>query len=360
MRVTPSMVLVLFGLQTMNMFIKGLVLSALSFSSLSQAENEVLNVYAWGSYLPEASLKAFEKQEGVTINYSTFENNESMYTKLKLLKGTGYDVVFASAYFIDKMGREGLLTKLDHSKIPNMQDTMDGLLGQAHDPSNDYSLPYIWGITGISYNESMVDAPVTRWADLWDKKYAQQVMLIDDIRDVFGMALKLNGYSINTKNEDEIKKAYESLVALKNNVLLYNSDAPQVPYVSGETSVGMQWNGNAYQGQVEMPELKFVMPEEGAVMWMDNFTIPSGSKHKELAHKFINFMYQPEHQAEIVNSLGYASATNAGRALLPEELKNNPTIFPADADVKKGEFINDVGPEALAIYEKYWQRLRTQ
>lgn len=142
----------------MKLLIKGLVLSALSFSAVSQAESEVLNVYAWGSYLPEASLKAFEKQEGVTINYSTFENNESMYTKLKLLKGGGYDVVFASAYFIEKMGREGLLTKLDHSKIPNMKDTMDGLLGQAHDPKNDYSLPYIWGITGISYNETMVDA----------------------------------------------------------------------------------------------------------------------------------------------------------------------------------------------------------
>lgn len=348
------------GKQIMKLFIKGLILSAISFASVSQANNQVLNVYAWGGYLPEASLKAFEKQEGVTINYSTFENNESMYTKLKLLNGGGYDVVFASAYFIEKMGREGLLTKLDHSQIPNMQDTMPGLLGQGHDPKNDYSLPYIWGVTAISYNEGLVETPPVRWADLWDAKYAQQVMLIDDIRDVFGMALKLNGYSINTKNEDEIKKAYESLVALQNNVLLYNSDAPQVPYVSGEVSVGMQWNGNAFQGQVEMPELKFVMPEEGAVLWMDNYTIPSGSENKELAHKFINFMYQPENQAEIVQSLGYASATKGGRDLLPAELKNNLTIFPNEEDMAKGEFINDVGAETLAIYEKYWQRLRTQ
>ncbi|MGB5805710.1 MAG: spermidine/putrescine ABC transporter substrate-binding protein, partial [Vibrio anguillarum] len=213
---------------------------------------------------------------------------------------------------------------------------------------------------GLSYNEALVPEGVSRWADLWDKKYSQQVMLIDDIRDVFGMALILNGFSINTKNEKEIEKAYQSLVALKDNVLLYNSDAPHVPYVSGEAALGMQWNGNAYQGQVEMPELKFVMPEEGAVLWMDNFTIPSGSNNKALAHKFINFMYQAENQAEIVNSLGYASATKSGRALLPTELRDNPTIFPADEDMAKGEFINDVGPEALAIYEKYWQRLRNQ
>ncbi|UUM32753.1 ABC transporter substrate-binding protein [Vibrio japonicus] len=344
----------------MNPFIKGLVFSALSIASVAQASTETINVYAWGGYLPEKSLKAFEQQYDVTINYSTFENNESMYTKLKLVKGSGYDVVFASAYFIEKMAREGLLAKLDHSLIPNMSDTMEGLLGQGHDPKNDYSLPYIWGVTGISYNETLVDAPITKWAQLWDKQYAQQVMLIDDIRDVFGMALKLNGYSVNSKNEQEIQKAYESLAALKDNTLLYNSDAPHVPYVSGEAALGMQWNGNAYQGQTDLPELKFVMPEEGAVLWMDNFVIPSGSQQKALAHAFINFMYQPENQAEIVHSLGYASATKSGRALLPDELKYNETIFPKDEDMKNGEFINDVGSETLAIYEKYWQRLRTQ
>ncbi len=108
-----------------------------------------------------------------------------------------------------------------------------------------------------------------------------------------------------------------------------------MPYVSGEATLGMQWNGNAYQGQVEMPELKFVMPEEGAVQWMDNFTIPSGSKNIPLAHKFINFIYQPVDQAEIVQSLGYASATKGSRALLPAELRDNPTIFPSDEDMKR-------------------------
>ncbi len=343
----------------MKNVVKGLMLSSLLACGYANAASKELNVYAWGGYLPEASLRQFEKQEGVTINYSTFENNESMYTKLKLLKGGGYDVVFASAYFIEKMAREGLLAELDHNQIPNMKDAMPGLLGQAHDPKNMYSLPYIWGATGMSYNSEVIDG-VSNWADLWKPEYANQVMLIDDMRDVFGMALKLNGYSVNSKNPQEIKKAYESLVALQPNVLLYNSDAPHVPYVSGEATVGMQWNGNAYQGQREMPSLKFVMPKEGAGLWMDNFTIPSGSNNKALAHKFINFMYSPESQAEIVKSLGYASASTKGRALLPAELRDNPTIFPAEEDMARGEFLNDVGPETLAIYEQYWQKLRNQ
>lgn len=331
---------------------------SLIMPNLAFSANETLNVYAWGGYLPEESLRKFEQQENVTISYTTFENNESMFTKLKLLKGTGYDIVFASAYFIHKMTTEGLLAKLDHSKIPNMESTFPSLLGLAHDPKNDYSLPYIWGATGISYNESLVDEPITSWKQLWNSKYKQQVMLIDDIRDVFGMALKMNGYSVNSTNPQEIETAYKSLVALKDNVLVYNSDAPQVPYVTGEVTLGMQWNGNAYQGQLEMPELQFVMPKEGAGLWMDNFTIPSGSANKELAHKFINFMYAPQQQAQIVKTLGYASATEKGKALLPDELKNNKTIYPDEADIKNGEFLNDVGKDALAIYERYWERLR--
>ncbi len=342
---------------------KNLLKFALAFSSVcvsSATLAEQLNVYAWGGYLPQDSLKEFEQQENVTVNYTTFESNESMFSKLKLLNGTGYDVVFASAYFIEKMAREGLISKLDHSKIPNMKDADPQLLGQAHDPNNDYSLPYIWGATGLYYNSELIPEGVTHWADLWKPEFKQQVMLIDDIRDVFGMALKLNGYSVNSKNPEEIKKAYESLAALKDNVLLYNSDAPHVPYLSGEATVGMQWNGNAYQGQQEMPQLTFVMPVEGAGLWMDNFTIPSGSEHKDLAHKFINFMYEPAHQVEIMNELGYASATKGGRALLSKEMRENKVIFPNEEDMKRGEVLNDVGPEALAIYEKYWQMLRAQ
>lgn len=343
----------------MKLLTKGLLFSLITLHATAQAK-ETLNVYAWGGYLPEASLAAFEAQEDVVVNYTTFENNESMYTKLKLLKGTGYDVVFASAYFIDKMGREGLLAELDHNAIPNMKDANPSLLGQAHDPKNMYSLPYIFGVTGLAYNSEVYPEGLVSWRDLWNEEYQGQIMLIDDIRDVFGMALRLNGYSINTTNPNEIAQAYESLAALQPSVLLYNSDAPHVPYVSGEAMVGMQWNGNAYQGQQEMPELRFVYPQEGAVFWMDNFTIPSGSEHKDLAHKFINFMYEPKNQAAIVETLGYASASVKGRELLSEELRNNTTIFPSDEDIKRGEFINDVGPEALAIYEKYWQRLRTE
>lgn len=333
---------------------------ACTLSFIVSARPIVLNIYAWGSYLPEASLREFEEREHITVNYTTFDSNESMYTKLKILDGSGYDVVFASSYLIQKMAREGLITRLDHSKLPNIKDIDPHLLGQNYDLNNDYSIPYMWGITGINYNADMVSERITRWAQLWEPQYKQQLMLIDDMRDVFGMALKLNRYSVNSTNPNEIEIAYKSLLKLKDNVLLYNSDAPQMPYISGEAVLGMQWNGNGYQGQQTLPSLKFVMPEEGAILWVDNYTIPSKSEHKELAHKFINFMLEPKQQVRIVETVGYAAPTMSGRSLLPPELRHNKTIFPDEKDIKQGEFINEVAPEALALYERYWQKLRTQ
>lgn len=330
----------------------------LTFMTSHAVAKPELNVYAWGGYIPTDAIKCFEQQQNVVVNYSTFENNESMYTKMKLVKGQGYDVVFASAYFIQKLARENLVAKLDHQLLPNMHDSMEGLLNQAHDPNNQYSLPYIWGITGISYNSAFVEKPLTKWADLWSSDFEQQVMLIDDVRDVFGMTLKMLGYSANSTNPDEIEQAYQALVQLQNNIVVYNSDAPQVPYISGEVAAGMQWNGNAYQGMSEMPELAYIFPEEGPVMWMDNMLISAGSSNPILAHAFINHMYTPQVQAEIVQTLGYASATNGGKALLPNELKNNAVIYPAQNLITKGEFTVEVDEKTLALYQSYWQRLR--
>lgn len=344
----------------MNKVLKGVTTLTFALSAFNvSAANDVLNVYNWAEYMPTDVLKAFEKQYDVTVNYSTFENNESMYTKLKLLDNKGYDVVFASTYFIEKMSREGMLAKIDKTKIPNLADVYPGLLGQEFDPKNDYSLPYVWGVTGISYNSDIIKSEqVSSWKDLWNKDFALLVMLLDDVRDVFGMALKAQGHSINTTNESEIKQAYEYLLKLRPNIVVYNSDAPHVPYVTGEANVGMQWNGNAYLAKQEMNELEFVYPNEGSILWMDNFIIPAGSENKDLAHKFIDFIYRPENQAKLVEEFGFPAPNKKAKDFLPKEVQDNQTIFPKEEDINKGEFTNEVG-DAIQIYQKYWQLLKS-
>lgn len=344
----------------MHKVIKGVTALTFALSTLNaSAASNVLNVYNWAEYMPVEVLKAFEKEYNVTINYSTFENNESMYTKLKLLNNKGYDVAFASTYFIQKMSREGMLAKIDKSKLPNLKDIKPGLLGQQFDPNNDYSLPYVWGVTGIAYNSDVIKPEqVSGWNDLWKKEFAMQVMLLDDVRDVFGMALKAQGHSINSTNEAEVKAAYEYLLKLRPNVVVYNSDAPHVPFITGEANIGMQWNGNAYLAQKEMKELAFIYPKEGSILWMDNFIIPAGSDNKDLAHKFIDFIYRPENQVKIVEEYGFPASNDKAEALLPQDVRDNQTIFPTDEDIEKGEFTNDIG-EAIHIYEKYWQLLKS-
>lgn len=342
---------------------KGVAVTAVALaatvSMTASASDKVLNLYNWAEYMPMEVIKNFEKEYDVTVNYSSFDSNEALYTKLKLLNSSGYDLAFASTYFIDRMAKADMLAKIDHSKIPNLKDIYPSLLNQPFDPKNDYSLPYVWGVTGISYNGEMVDASkVAKWSDLWREEFVGQVMLLDDVRDVFGMALKSLGYSINTTNEAEIKEAFEKLVALKPNVVVYNSDAPHVPFVTGEVSVGQQWNGNAYTARQEMDSIGFVYPEEGSILWMDNFIIPKNAENKDLAHKFIDFMYRPENQAAMVEELGYPAPSKRAKEHLSEEVRNDTMIFPTEEDMAKGEFTNDVGP-AVAIYDKYWQQLKS-
>ncbi|ODP97478.1 MULTISPECIES: ABC transporter substrate-binding protein [Salinivibrio] len=335
-----------------------LALSAL-FASAVHADDKVLNLYNWAEYMPMDVIEAFEEEYQVDVNYSTFESNEAMYAKLKLLNSEGYDLAFASTYFIERMVNEEMLANIDKSQISHFDNLRPGLLGQPFDKNNDYSLPYVFGVTGISYNSDYVDgSKVAKWADLWRDDFNGQVMLLNDVRDVFGMALKAQGHSINSTEEAEIKQAYEYLRELRDNVVVYNSDAPHVPFVTGEVSIGQQWNGNAYMAQQEIEGIEFVYPQEGAILWMDNFIIPKNAEHKTLAHQFIDFMYRPENQAKLVEEFGYPAPNTNAAEYLEAELKENSTIFPSDEAVNKGEFTNDVG-EAVKIYQKYWQMLKS-
>ncbi len=347
----------------MNQFIKGVkavsIALAVSVSFNASANKDVLNIYNWAEYIPAEVITAFEKEYKAQVNYSTFENNESMYTKLKLLDGKGYDLAFASTYFIERMSKQGMLQKIDKSKISHLSDMIPGLMGQAFDKNNDYSLPYIWGVTAISYNSEIIDgSKVTKWGDLWKPEFVGKLMLLDDVRDVFGMALKSKGYSINTTKESEVKEAYELLKTLTPNVVVYNSDAPHVPFVTEEVGIGQQWNGSAFLAQQEIDTIEYVYPSEGVIMWMDNFIIPKKAEKVDLAHKFIDFMYRPENQAILVESLGFPAPSTRAKEKLSGDYKNNAVIFPPNEVIEKGEFTNDIG-KADEMYQKYWQLLKS-
>lgn len=341
----------------MNMKKWWLPIALVGIAGVAQAGEQVV-VYNWSEYIPEDTLEKFKKETGIEVVYSTYESNETLYTKLKLMKGEGYDVVVPSTYYVSKMAKEGLLQKVDKSKLDNFKNLDTDLLNKSFDPNNEYSVPYLWGSTGIGINAA--DIPVdsiTGWQDFWNPKFKNQLLLTDDVREVFHMALRIKGYSANTTDEAQIKEAYEYLKELMPNVRVFNSDAPREPFLSGDVSLGMIWNGSVVQAQEDNDDIQYIYPKEGAVFWMDSFVIPAGAKHVENAHKFINFMLKAEIAKDCVDYVGYATPNKAGKALLDDETASDPTIFPDAETLAAGEFHTDVG-DAVLIYDKYWQLLK--
>ena len=323
------------------------------------AEEKVLNIYAWSDYLSQESLDKFTEETGIKIVYTTYDSNEAMYAKLKLLKGEGYDLVIPSTYFIDQMRNEKMLTKIDKSKLPNFKNLKPELLKQSFDPANDYSVPYLWGSAGLIVNKKFIDpASVTSWSDLWRPEYKDRVLMPDDVRDAFGIALLSLGKSSNSRDEAEIKAAYELLNKLRPSVRVFSSNSGTQPMASEETYIGAIWNGEAYLAMEENEDLEFIYPKEGGIIWIDSFVIPAAAKHPNNAHKFIDFMLRPENGVLAVEEFKYSTANTQAQKMLPKELQESHVISPTAEELKGSETSLSVG-DAAAIYEKYWEMFRT-
>ena len=334
------------------------ILSALGPISPAHAQDKVVYFYNWSEYIPEEVLDQFTEETGIKVVYTTYDSNEALYAKLKLMDSGGYDLVVPSTYFVSKMRKEGMLHELDHSLLTNLPNLDRQLMNRSYDPGNKYSVPYLWGSTGIGLNSAEVDpSKVTSWADLWKPEFKGKVLLHNDIREVFDVALKVSGREVNSTNPEDIKIAYEKLVELMPNVRLFNSDSPKIPYLSGEVAVGMIWNGEAWAAQEEDPNILYVYPREGAILWADSLAIPAKARNVKNAHALINYLLRPSVAKAIAEEVGYATPNTKALVLLDEELQNNRMVYPKTTDLKNAEFQTDIG-EAITIYEEYWEKLK--
>mgnify|MGYP003572855160 FL=1 len=324
------------------------------------AEEKLLYLYNWSEYMPETVLEQFQKETGIKVVYSTYDSNEAMYAKLRLLgSNNSYDLAVPSTYYVSKMRREGLLAKIDKSRLKNFGNLDEKLINQPFDPDNSYSVPYLWGSTGIAVNTDKVKpGTISKWRDLWKPEFKDRLLLTNDTREVFHMALRVLGYSGNDTDPVHIEAAYHELKKLVPNVRAYNSEAPRMPYLEGETDAGMIWNGEAYMARQENPAIEYIYPDEGVILWLDSLVIPGNARHVENAHKFIDFILRPEVAASISEEIGYASPNLAAVATLDEDVRNNRSVYPTAADLKNSEFQTDVG-ESITVYQKFWERLKT-
>ncbi|WP_407334076.1 extracellular solute-binding protein [Enterovibrio sp. 27052020O] len=332
----------------------GAACAAAMFTTAAKAENDQLIFANWGPYLSTELLEQFTRETGIKVIYSTYESNETLYAKMKT-HPEGYDLVVPSTYFVAKMRDEGMLQKIDRSKLNNFTELDKNYLDKPFDPNNDYSIPHVIAMTGLAVNTDMYNPDdFTSWADLWNPELEGQIMLMDDTREVFHIALRKLGYSGNSTDPKQIDEAYEELKKLMPNVLVFNSDNPANPYLSGEVGLGMLWNGSAAAAQREGLPIELVWPKEGGIFWVDSLSIPKNAKNVEAAHKMIDFLLRPEISAKISADTGYLTAVEKSNAAY----KDNPTLFPPQEDIDRGEWQDAVG-DLTEKYENYFLRLKT-
>ncbi|MDQ2994558.1 MAG: spermidine/putrescine ABC transporter substrate-binding protein, partial [Pseudomonadota bacterium] len=292
-------------------------------------EDKILNVYNWNDYLPKYLIRQFEDETGIKVNYSEFDSNDTLYAKIKSSKQSNYDIIAPSCYMVDRMREEKMLHKIDKKLLTNFKHLDSFFLNRRYDPNNEYSIPYLWTTTGIVINtryHKLKD--VQRWADLWNPKYRNQLILLDEWRDIFSSALLMHHFEVNTKDVDEIKIAYLSLVDLMQNVRVFSSTANANIFIDEDITIGISWAGDAFLANQENPHIVYIYPQEGFTIELDNLAIPHNAKHPIAAHQFMNFVLRPEIAAQLPLRTGHSTPNKSAIKLLPGKLRFNPIINP--------------------------------
>jgi spermidine/putrescine transport system substrate-binding protein len=318
-----------------------------------------LYVYNWSEYMPDSVLEDFTKETGIKVIMSTYDSNEALYAKIRMVGAKGYDIIVPSTDFVSRMRKEGLLQPIDKSKLSNFGNLDPKLLNQAFDPDNTYSVPYMWGSTAIAVNvKDPAAASVTSFADLWKPELKGRILLPNDMRGVLGMGLKRLGHSLNESDPAKVGQACDLLMPLMTSVRVFDSDSPKQALLNNEVTAAVLWNGEAFVASGENPDIRYVYPKEGFSLWVDNLCIPKNAANVGNAHIFIDYLLRPEVAAFICQEMGYSSPNLAAQATLPEEVRGNPIVYPSPEDMARGEFETDLGPEVKA-YEECWMKLKT-
>ena len=310
----------------------------------------------WEGDISQAILDAFEAEYGIAVTYLPYDSQEEAVADIQA--GNVYDVVVLENQLIPPLVTEGWLAEIDYRNVPNFKNISANFRDLAYDPENVHAIPYSWGTTGLVVRTDLVEEPVTRWADLWDARYAGKLMGWPLSRYMIGIALKSLGYSLNSTVPSEIDAAVEHLIDLKPHITLCEWEpAVAAPYLtSGEVVIAVGQADDVLEGQQQNPAIAYVLPEEGGILWGDNFVIPANSPNKQAAEKLINFLLRPEISAQIINETFYWLPNDAAMSLVDPEIRDNPAIFPPSEMLQNAEIILPLSPEGEALHAQAWER----
>ena len=333
----------------------GLAASLAVMASMAQAE-ETLALYNWGDYINPDILTKFTEETGIKVTLDTYSSNEEMLAKIQA-GATGYDIVFPSVHMNDIMIKLGLLEKTDINLSPDFKNIDPANLRSKEDPTSSYCLPYAWGTVGVFYNEK-VTGPISSWADFFavPEKTGGKITLLDDMREVLAIGLMTNGKSVNSTDPADVQLATDYILAHKASVSAFTYDSMAM-LASGDIAAAHFFvGGNVFF--VDMPDIKYMIPSEGATMYQENICVLASAPDKENAKKFMEFYLRPEIAAMNVAQQYNGTANVPARDLIPEAIKNNPNITVSADTIARLHIFEDIGA-ALKLYDRAWNTIRT-
>ncbi|MBW4643441.1 MAG: spermidine/putrescine ABC transporter substrate-binding protein [Goleter apudmare HA4340-LM2] len=321
-------------------------------------QRDLLYLYTWTQYTDKQLLTTFSAQTGMKVLADVYDSNDVMLAKFQAGGGGTYSIIYPSDYMVQKMVEKNLLAEINHDRLIGLDNLFPRFQNPSYDENNRYSIPFNWGTTGLIYNSEVLKNPPEDWEYLWQNQAQlnKRMTLLNDVREVMGAALRMLGYSYNSKDENQIKQAYEKLQTLKPAIAAFDTDAWQNQILAGDLVLAMCYSADAIRVSKENPKLKYVIPRSGSSLWTDTIIIPKTAPNTDGAYAWINFILQPEVAGQISQRLSVATPNISGFEQLSKQVQSNTNLFPPESILEKCERITPLD-EYEDIYERYWTKL---
>jgi spermidine/putrescine-binding protein len=328
-------------------------------TSTAPAPDKQLNIYIWSEYLPKEVTDEFTRRTGIAVSVDTYDSNETLLAKLAA-GVSGYDLVVPSDYVVQPLIRQNLLKELDRTQLPNLANDDPHFLNQRFDPNNKFTIPYLWGTTGVAYNKHQITQPVDSWDILFDPRYSGKILMLNDMRECFVVALKKLGKSANETDPQILQQAADLLKTQHPLVRTYDSENYDNTLAAGDVWIAHGWNGQLAKVVAAHPnDFAYILPKEGGTLWLDNLAIPAAAPHPAAALQFMNYIMEPQINAKIVNGVNYASPNLPAQPFIDPSIRNDSNIYPDINKLTNWEFLDDLG-KATRTMSQLWTEIKAQ
>lgn len=325
-------------------------------NSSEETADQTIHLFVWGEYTSKEIFDDFFKRTGIHVIETNFSSNEEMLAKIQT-GVDGYDLIIPSDYMVRVMSQLNLLTPIDKSKIPNSKNIESSLLGLPFDPANTWSLPYAWSVAGVIYNAEKVSNPITSYREFFsrgDLRY--RFSILDDSREMIGSALISQGFSANTTAVDKLNQLKATLVNIKKSAREFNS-SPTSQLLHGDLVAAQIYSNEALRIADKHPQFKFILPEDGFTMAIDNMAIPKLSKKSDLSYKLMDYLLDPAVNRKFATSVLAPPVVRGVHAALPESMKTSPAMGPLHQVTKRAQMIHELG-DVTKKYDRIWTELK--